>query len=227
MSKPRPRADREYDTRLVARMLESNEEAFRVFFNIYYPRLVSFVAKRFSRDRASVDDIVQVALIRAMRGLSTYRGDSSLFTWLCAICWREVLTARRKQQQQLGWESLESLPEKYLIELRAPERCEPERVSEAESVLSVISTTLSALPERYVRALEMRYVEGHAVGELATAMGVTVIGAQSLLARARAAFREACSCHPVETIGMRRGGNVTTKRAPRPPGPSPVCTVAP
>jgi RNA polymerase sigma-70 factor (ECF subfamily) len=182
-------------------MLEGDEEAFRVFFNTYYPRLAAFVTRRFSLDAASVDDIVQAALIKAMRRLYTYRGDASLFTWLCTICWREFLTIRRKEQKHLGCESLESLPESNLIELRAPEHCEPDCVSDAESVRSAITKTLGELPDHYARALELKYVEGRAVDELAATMGITVIGAQSLLGRARAAFRLACPESGLEALG--------------------------
>lgn len=192
MSGQRPESDRQDESRLVGQMLRGDEAAFRAFFNSYYPRLAAFVANRTSLDPGSVDDVVQAGLIKAMRALSSYRRDAALFTWLCTICWREFLTMRRKEQKHLALESLEALPECQLVELRASEQCEPDCVSETESVRSAILRTLGTLPDHYARALEMKYVEGCAVGELADAMGLTVIGAQSLLGRARAAFRLAC-----------------------------------
>ena len=189
MSKRSSRSEVRHESDLVARMLEGDDEAFRMFFSSYSPRLRAFVANRTSLDPASVDDIVQVALVKAMRCLSSYRGDASLFTWLCAIGWRESLTMRRREQKHLGCESLEALLKSRLIDLRAPENCEPDYVSDAESLVEAISTTMNGLPVRYSRALEMKYLDGCAVDELAGALGTTVVGAQSLLARARTAFR--------------------------------------
>ena len=156
MTKQRSRPDLQDESTLVARMLEGDEAAFRAFFNSYYPRLASFVASRSSVDRASVDDVVQATLIKAMRGLSGYRSDSSLFTWLCTICWHELVTLLRKEEKHLGIESLESLSESQLVGLRAPEHCEPECLSEAESLRSAISRTLGALPDHYSRLTRTR-----------------------------------------------------------------------
>ena len=46
VSKQTIRSDRHAEARLVARMLGGDEEALRDFFNIYHPRLTSFIATR-------------------------------------------------------------------------------------------------------------------------------------------------------------------------------------
>jgi DNA-directed RNA polymerase specialized sigma24 family protein len=50
--------------------------------------------------------------------------------------------------------------------------------------------TLTALPERYALALEAKYGDGLSVEQIAGQLGVTATAAQSLLARARDAFRD-------------------------------------
>ena len=50
--------------------------------------------------------------------------------------------------------------------------------------------TLNGLPERYARALEWKYGDGFSVQEIARMLGLTTIAAQSLLARAREAFKQ-------------------------------------
>jgi DNA-directed RNA polymerase specialized sigma24 family protein len=49
---------------------------------------------------------------------------------------------------------------------------------------------LNSLPEHYARALEAKYGDGLSVEDIARQLELTVIGAQSLLARARKAVRE-------------------------------------
>ena len=53
-----------------------------------------------------------------------------------------------------------------------------------------IFRVLEALPTQYALALEAKYGDGMSVDEVAKLLDVTPIAAQSLLARAREAFRE-------------------------------------
>src|SRR3954466_7235544 len=74
---------------LVRRMLSGDEAAFDEFFADYFPRLFRFAVLRL-RDPDAAEDIVQTALIAAVRHLGSWRAEASLFTWLCTICRREI-----------------------------------------------------------------------------------------------------------------------------------------
>ncbi|HYU25878.1 MAG TPA: sigma factor-like helix-turn-helix DNA-binding protein, partial [Thermoanaerobaculia bacterium] len=50
---------------------------------------------------------------------------------------------------------------------------------------------LDRLPRHYGDVLEWKYIEGAAVNEIAVRLGTTAKAAESLLTRARSAFREA------------------------------------
>ena len=54
-----------------------------------------------------------------------------------------------------------------------------------------MKAVLDRLPARYGDALEWKYVEGRSVEEIGAELGIGHTAAQSLLARARVAFREA------------------------------------
>jgi DNA-directed RNA polymerase specialized sigma24 family protein len=56
-----------------------------------------------------------------------------------------------------------------------------------------VQLTLDYLPARYGDALEWKYIEELSVGEIADRLGVGYKAAESLLTRARAAFRDAFS----------------------------------
>ena len=53
-----------------------------------------------------------------------------------------------------------------------------------------VARTLNQLPPSYARALELKYGDGFSVDDIARVLGVTTIAAQSLLARARGAFKK-------------------------------------
>ncbi len=53
----------------------------------------------------------------------------------------------------------------------------------------LVQSVLDRLPSRYGDVLEWKYIEGRSVEEIGELLGVGHIAAQSLLARARTAFR--------------------------------------
>ena len=79
----------EQDLKLVKGVLENRREAFEAFFDVYFSRLYRFCSARVS-DPHLCEDIVQETLLKSMRKMATYRGEASLFTWLCQIARNEI-----------------------------------------------------------------------------------------------------------------------------------------
>src|SRR5262245_26883708 len=88
-------------------MRRGDQRAFEQFFTTYAGRLGAFAARRSSLDAAGLEDVVQMTMINAMRGLGNFRGGSSLFTWLCQICRNHLADARRKAARQPVMKSIE------------------------------------------------------------------------------------------------------------------------
>src|SRR5918994_3869361 len=80
---------------LVRRMLGGDEVAFDEFFEDYFPRLFRFAVLRV-RDQDTAEDLVQNSLIAAVRKLGSWRGEATLFTWLCTICRREISACEKR-----------------------------------------------------------------------------------------------------------------------------------
>lgn len=181
------------DRRLVGRMLAGDSGAFDEFFNGYFARLYRFTVMRVGADQDAARDIVQEALCRAMRTLEGYRGEASLFTWLCQIC--RSLLADRYQRVQREARRLVAIEDDAgvraaLESLEAPED-DPELAARRSELAGFVQSALDRLPVRYGDALEWKYVEGLSVEAIATRLEVGTAAAQSLLQRARAAFRDA------------------------------------
>ena len=181
-------------TELVAAMLKGDERAFTAFFDSYFPRVYRFALPRLGGDADAAADVVQATLVKAMRKLADFRGDASLFTWVCTICRHEVVDWLRAQRRHSDKVVLmEDSPElKAAVEsIAAPEMEEPgTRYSQAET-RRLVRTVLDRLPPRYGDALEMKYIEGLSVDEIGVELGIGTTATQSLLARARVAFRDA------------------------------------
>ncbi len=84
------------DDDLVARMRAGEQRAFNQFFDAYAVRIGKFAARRSALDQSAVEDVVQLTMINAMQKLASFRGESSMFTWLSTICRNHLADARRK-----------------------------------------------------------------------------------------------------------------------------------
>jgi RNA polymerase sigma-70 factor (ECF subfamily) len=176
-------------------MLAGEQRAFDAFFSAYAERLAAFASRRSNLPTAGVEDIVQNSLIKAIRHLSSFRGEAALFTWLCEICRNELANVHRKAARQPAHESLDDVARlaDTVLELRAPSEYEPAHEADIAEHRGAVAMTLNGLPERYARALEWKYGDGFSVQEIANMLGLTTIAAQSLLARAREAFKQGWS----------------------------------
>jgi RNA polymerase sigma-70 factor (ECF subfamily) len=196
----------EADRVLVARMRAGEQRAFDEFFKLTAPRLAAFVARRSGLDSASVEDIVQNTLIKAVRNLAGYRGEAAVLTWVTEICRHELADVHRKAARRPGHDSIDA-PEgtqHVLMQLRVPEQLEPTMEVDAQLRRESVIQALNALPEHYARALEAKYGDGLSVEEIARLLGLTPTAAQSLLARAREAFRDGWRAQIGDAVVERR-----------------------
>lgn len=200
------------DKRLARRLLAGDERAFARFFDDYFSRLYRFALTRLSGDEEASKEVVQAALSRAIRKIATYRGESALFTWLCVICRNEVVDyVRRNASYRRHLVLTEDRPEieAAIDAFNAPVEDRPAEQFQRQEAARLIHVALDRIPARYGNALEWKYIEGHSVKEIATRLGVSHEAAQSLLARAKRAFREVYStlAEPVVGTAAQPQGN--------------------
>ena len=74
-----------------------HEEAFNGIVDTYTERLYWHV-RRFLCSHEDTNDLLQDIFIKIWTALSTFRGDSRLYTWLYRIATNEVLNHLRKQK---------------------------------------------------------------------------------------------------------------------------------
>lgn len=179
------------DRDLVKRLLDGQRAAFDRFFSENFARLYRFALVRLRGDPEGAKDVAQVTLTRALHKLHTYRAESALFTWLCAICRNEASEWLRQQGRYRDHVVLiEDHPEiRAAVEsLQAPQDQAPESELQRSENLRLIQVALDRLPPRYGDVLEWKYVEGRSLKEIGTRLDIGLEATQSLLARAKRAF---------------------------------------
>jgi RNA polymerase sigma-70 factor (ECF subfamily) len=192
---------REGDRELARRMSAGDERAFAEFFDAYFGGIYRFALARLDRDQDAAQEVAQATLARAAFKIAGYRGEAALFTWLCTVCRREAGAYLRRNRRagrpvELREEALEI---RAALESLASE---PPAGSAAAlrraDVVRAVQVTLDALPRRYGDALEWKYVLGLSVEEIADRLGLGPKAAESLLSRARQAFRDGFAAQGVE-----------------------------
>lgn len=198
------------DRRLARRLLDGDERAFNRFFDDNFARLYRFALARMGDDRESTREVVMTTLNNALRSMHTYRAESAMFTWLCAICRNEITNWRRRQgRYEEHIVLVEDMPEVQAAIDSFEDTADdgPERHLQRAESLRLIQVALDRLPPRYGNVLEWKYIEGHSVRDIAARLDLGVEATQSLLARAKRAFADVYG-----TLSNTRPGNTEMVR---------------
>src|SRR5258708_566097 len=86
------------DRELIARWLAGDQRAASVLVARHGPALARFAAS--CGERSEVEELVQDTFVRAFASIHTFRGDSSLRTWLFTIERRLLLDRRRVERRR-------------------------------------------------------------------------------------------------------------------------------
>jgi RNA polymerase sigma-70 factor (ECF subfamily) len=163
-----------------AAVLSGDERAWRAWYDECFDGLYAYVLWRCGGLREHADEVVQEAWLVAVRRVGSFDPDKASFAaWLRGIAahvlrnhFRRV-TGRRRTQVPLNG-------------VDPAARSDPEQRERAERVARV----LSRLSDRYEAVLRAKYLDGRSVNEIAADRGETPKAIESLLTRARQAFRE-------------------------------------
>jgi RNA polymerase sigma-70 factor (ECF subfamily) len=182
----------EQDRELAQNVAAGDRDAFERFFREYFPRLFRFTLLRVNNDPELAEEVVQRTMCIVVRKMNTFRGEALLFTWLCQICRNETNALFRERRIEMR-ESvpLEDHPAiQAALESIGGEDFRPESAMRRKEISHFVRATLEYLPANYSTALEMKYVYGNSVSEIAEKLGIGEKAAESVLTRARGAFRD-------------------------------------
>ncbi len=166
----------------VAQLQVGDPAAARAWFTEYHDRLLRFVEQKISI-HADAEEVVQETFINCLRQVSLFRGDSSLWTWMCSIARHEVADYYRKKYAK---KALQLLP---LFDSVFEEHAAPVVEAEKSEKTGQIRQALGKLSPLEQEVLQLKYIDEHSVAEIAARIGKTVKAVESLLFRARQLFR--------------------------------------
>lgn len=185
------------DQALVNKLLDGDKRAFVTFFNRYCPRLFRYARVRLCNSEELAEEVVQVALSKAVQKLSSYRAEAALYSWLSTFCRHEinkVLQREAKHGKRISLEYGESGTQEIMdaaFTLCDSLTLDPSEVHSAQQVVALVQVAKASISPRYSEALEQKYLCGYSIREMALAAGESEKATESMLTRARVSFKNA------------------------------------
>lgn len=174
---------------LVSRLQAGDRGAFFEMVEQHSPRIYS-LALRMMDDPHEAEDILQETFMSAAQHIGTFRGQSSLGTWLYRIATNlALMRLRRKLPVRV---SLDDTPEGLGSPIALPGSWVdlPEAELLNQEAREEMQRAVGLLPENLRVVFLLRDVEDVSTAETADILGLSVAAVKSRLLRARLALRD-------------------------------------
>ena len=180
----------EEERELIAEILAGNHERY---YELIAPieRRVYYTAYAITRTEADAEEVSQEAILKAFRGLRTFRGEARFSSWLLSIAGNEARMRLRKRRE-VSLELLKSPDneDEYTpIELAEWREIPVEALAQKE-LAARVEEAMAALPEIYREVLVLRDIDGLTIAETSAALEISVPAIKTRLLRARLMVRD-------------------------------------
>lgn len=140
-------------------------------------------ARRMTGDSEAVNDIVQETFVAAWRQISNFRGESSVRTWLFAICARKVADSHRVKKAI-------PIDDRLIEPVSADRGSDPFAAASNSAFLEATELALGELPPRQRAVWLLREVEQLTFPQIATILNLSPDGARGHHHRARTTLQQ-------------------------------------
>jgi RNA polymerase sigma-70 factor (ECF subfamily) len=186
--------DRAQEKAFVRKLARMDGWAWELFCREYSLPLREYVQFSFGCSREKAEEVVHMTFVRCVRSIHTFKPSRGrLFGWLKAVSRNEAHTLIGEDSKTVGVMPLATLAEPAAGEIleRIDSRSIPDELLAGKDLQLLVQETLLELNSRYREAIVKKYIDNLKVAEIACRMGSSEKAVESVLARARAAFRKA------------------------------------
>lgn len=182
MASSKPSGDvRSADLKLIDRIRAGDGAAFDELYQQHAGRLYN-LAFRMAGAAQDAEDLLQDVFLLAFRKLGSFRGESSLGTWLYRLAMNHCLDVLRSRQSRMGHQT-DSLDEENALE--------PAAVPALGAVSRIdLDRAIGRLPHACRAAFLLHDVEGFGHQEVGTILGISEGTSKSQVHKARLRIRQ-------------------------------------
>jgi RNA polymerase sigma-70 factor (ECF subfamily) len=172
------------DHELVNRLIDGEKALYALIISRYNQRLYR-IGMSMLKDDNEVEDVMQVAYIKAYENIRQFSFKSSFSTWLVKILINECLLRLKRRKQQLMRTAIQTDNEyNYPADSQTP----ASRLVNRE-LNRILETAISELPEKYRTVFIMREIEHMNVAETKECLAISEVNVKVRLNRAKALLR--------------------------------------
>ncbi|MEL7372391.1 MAG: sigma-70 family RNA polymerase sigma factor [Myxococcota bacterium] len=189
------------DAELMARFVQTRDR--RLFAKLFerYERRMFNHTRRFVRDAARAEELVQDVFIR-MYTTKRYEPQTKFSTWLYRVATNVCLNELRRPEHQQQLASLDAASaDERPTELPSP-AADPEATAHGQQLAQRLSAAMDRLPPKQRAAFMMARQDHMSHEEIAAAMQTSVSAVKSLIHRALEALRREALAVMNESPGL-------------------------
>jgi RNA polymerase sigma-70 factor (ECF subfamily) len=184
----------EADFQLIERILDGDENAFDNLVG-HYQNMVYNLSYRFMGNAQEAEDLTQEVFLKIFRSVRSFRGASTLKTWIYRITTNMALNRikfnkRRRRERQISIDRPLEPDMPPMNESLPDERPGPERVAHSGEIQERLQEALDSINEDQKAVVILRDVEGLSYEDIAVALDINIGTVKSRLARGRAGIQE-------------------------------------
>lgn len=172
---------------LVARILAGERRLFHDLVRPY-ERAVYFSAFSILDNEHDAEDVAQEAILKALKNLTSFRGEAKFGTWLVSIAINEA-RGRLRHDKVLKFESVDAPQEEedgcFVPTVLSDWREVPSEALERKEVRELLRSALESLPPIYREVLILRDLQEFNIADTAQMLGVNEGVVKTRLLRAR------------------------------------------
>lgn len=169
---------------LTRRMVEGDETAYRIFYDVYFDRLSRYLLVVAGGDEGAARDALQSTLVRVVRHIKVFPDDRTLWSWLAVLARSALRDQSRKHRRYLAF------LDRFTQHARAEHEVSGSRDADA-TLLEALGRVLAKLPSEERELVERKYFSRETVRDIAQALRITEKAVESRLARMRQKLKEA------------------------------------
>jgi RNA polymerase sigma factor (sigma-70 family) len=164
-------------------MVVGNEDAYRSFYEAYYPRLTRYLLVVTNGDADAAREALQAAFVRVVRHIKVFDDEARFWNWLTVLARTAFVDQRRKRSRYLAF--LDRFTEHARTEAAVAENGQADA-----RLLAALEFSVRSLPAEERALVDRKYLGRESVRDIADSLQSSEKAVESRLGRARRKLKE-------------------------------------
>ncbi len=151
----------EQDASIIQDLKHNANKGMSDLLSVYGKRLFWMIRAKVPSD-ADAEDVLQNVLIKVLKGINSFKGESGLYTWMHRVAFNEAMNFLKKESKNMSHHSLELVSTATSLDNQ-----------DASEIVKILKQAIDTLPERQKQVFVMRYYEELKYEEISRILNLT------------------------------------------------------